>query len=54
MYCIMVTVLIVVVALIVFIGFGVNIVYWFGLIDYLQFYVPLKNILLIWKCHHCR
>jgi hypothetical protein len=23
-------------------------------IDYLQFYVPLKNISLIWRCHHCR
>jgi hypothetical protein len=23
------------------------------LIDYLQFYVPLKNIALIWRCHHC-
>jgi hypothetical protein len=24
------------------------------LIDYLRFYVPLKNISLIWKRHHCR
>jgi hypothetical protein len=24
---------------------------WF---DYLRFYVPLKNISLIWRCHHCR
>jgi hypothetical protein len=24
------------------------------LIDYLPFYVPLKNILLIWRRHHCR
>jgi hypothetical protein len=24
------------------------------LIDYLQFYVPLKNISLIWRRHHCR
>jgi hypothetical protein len=22
------------------------------LIDYLLFYVPLKNISLIWRCHH--
>jgi hypothetical protein len=26
--------------------------YW--LIDYLLFYVPLKNISLIWRRHHCR
>jgi hypothetical protein len=26
----------------------------YGLIDYLRFYVPLKNISLIWRCHHCR
>jgi hypothetical protein len=25
-----------------------------GLIDYLGFYVPLKNISLIWRRHHCR
>jgi hypothetical protein len=25
-----------------------------GLIDYLLFYVPLKNISLIWRRHHCR
>jgi hypothetical protein len=24
------------------------------LIDYLRFYVPLKNISLIWRRHHCR
>jgi hypothetical protein len=24
------------------------------LIDYLRFYVPLKNLSLIWKRHHCR
>jgi hypothetical protein len=24
------------------------------LIDYLRFYVPLKNILLTWRRHHCR
>jgi hypothetical protein len=24
------------------------------LIDYLRFYVPLKNISLIWRCYHCR
>jgi hypothetical protein len=24
------------------------------LIDYLQFYVPLKNFSLIWRHHHCR
>ena len=24
------------------------------LIDYLQFYVPLKNFSLIWRRHHCR
>jgi hypothetical protein len=24
------------------------------LIDYFQFYVPLKNISLIWRRHHCR
>jgi hypothetical protein len=24
------------------------------LIDYLQFYVPLKNVSLIWRRHHCR
>jgi hypothetical protein len=24
------------------------------LIDYLRFYVPLKNFSLIWRCHHCR
>jgi hypothetical protein len=24
------------------------------LIDYLQFYVPLKNISLIWRRHHCQ
>jgi hypothetical protein len=24
------------------------------LIDYLLFYVPIKNISLIWRCHHCR
>jgi hypothetical protein len=26
----------------------------FGLIDYLMFYVLLKNISLIWRRHHCR
>jgi hypothetical protein len=26
----------------------------FWLIGYLQFYVPLKNISLIWRRHHCR
>jgi hypothetical protein len=25
-----------------------------GLIDYLRFYVPLKNFSLIWRRHHCR
>jgi hypothetical protein len=25
-----------------------------GLIAYLRFYVPLKNISLIWRRHHCR
>jgi hypothetical protein len=25
-----------------------------GLIDYLHFYVPLKNFSLIWRRHHCR
>jgi hypothetical protein len=24
------------------------------LIDYLRFYVPLKNFSLIWRRHHCR
>jgi hypothetical protein len=24
------------------------------MIDYLPFYVPLKNILLVWRLHHCR
>jgi hypothetical protein len=27
---------------------------WDWLIDYLLFYVPLKNISLIWRRHHCR
>jgi hypothetical protein len=26
----------------------------YRLIDYLRFYVPLKNFSLIWRCHHCR
>jgi hypothetical protein len=27
---------------------------WYKLIDYLRFYVPLKNFSLIWRRHHCR
>jgi hypothetical protein len=40
------------------ISFGFEVVYWhrgfYWLIDYLRFYVPLKNISLIWRRHHCR
>jgi hypothetical protein len=28
--------------------------FWEWLIDYLRVYVPLKNISLIWRRHHCR
>jgi hypothetical protein len=30
------------------------IITWIWWIDYLRFYVPLKNISLIWRRHHCR
>jgi hypothetical protein len=35
-------------------GGGIEIGTSYSLIDYLLFYIPLKNSSLIWRHHHCR
>jgi hypothetical protein len=40
--------------LLLFINACIHVYTKFRLIDYLRFYVPLKNFSLIWRRHHCR